>query len=203
MSLSAATRTTLQENFEKYEGYLAHLYLDTKGKVTVGVGHLIANRNAMSGVTLYKTQNKKITQAATLQEKLSEYDAIAKLPWGKKYAAKSFEKHTTLIMKETDIDILLKHHIDSFYKELKTIYKKDNGYFDDFDNFDSKVQLALFDMIFNLGATKLVKSFPTFNSHIKTGDFEKASKECHRLGISDTRNNYVEDLLKNLNKKAA
>jgi len=203
MAISATTRTTLQVNLEKYEGYLPHLYLDTKGKVTVGVGHLIANRNAMSGVTLYKTQNKKLTQAATLQEKLAEYDNIAKLPWGKSHAAKSFKKHTTLVMKESDIDIQLNHHIDNFYKELKTIYKKDNGYFDNFDNFDPNVQLALFDMIFNLGATKLVKSFPTFNSHIKSGDFEKASKECHRLGISDKRNNYVEDLLKNVTKEAA
>ena len=58
-------------------------------------------------------------------------------------------------------------------------------------------------MIFNLGATKLVNSFPTFNSHIKSADFKKASKECHRLGISDKRNNYVEDLLKSISKEAA
>jgi len=203
MSISATTRTTLQENLDKYEGFLTHLYLDTKGKVTVGVGHLITNRNAMSGITMYKTQNKKITQAATLQERLTEYDNITKLPWGKSHSAKSFKKHTTLVMKESDIDILLNHHIDNFYKELKNIYKKDKGYFDDFDNFDQKVQLALFDMIFNLGATKLVKSFPTFNTHIKAGDFVKASKESHRLGISDARNNYVEDLLKNIEKEAA
>ena len=196
MPISAATRSTLQENLEKYEGHLPHLYLDTRGKVTVGVGHLVTNRNAMANITLYKTQNDEPTQEATLEEKITEYDTIAGLPSGMSHSARSFKQHTTLVMKDSDIDILLNHHIDNFYKELKAIYKKQNGYFDDFDNFKPNVQLALFDMIFNLGATKLVKVFPTFNSHIKAGDFEKASKESQRKGISDARNTYVERLLK-------
>lgn len=80
MALSTETRATLKKNLSKYEGKIDHLYLDTKGKVTVGIGHLITNKNAMSGVTLYKVKNKLLTQPATLQEKMTEFTNIAKLP---------------------------------------------------------------------------------------------------------------------------
>ena len=198
MAIATETRTTLQTNLKKYEGHINHLYLDTKGKVTVGVGHLIANRNAVSGVTLYKVKNKLLTQPATLQEKMTEYANIAKLPWGKRYGAESFESHTTLKMKDFDIKFLLNKHIDSFYLELKNIYKKDKGFTKNFDDFDSKVQLALFDMIFNLGATKLVNSFPNFNGAIKNDNFKQAAKQSHRLDISEARNKYVEKLLESV-----
>ncbi len=198
MALTTETSATLQKNLAKYEGHINHLYLDTKGKVTIGVGHLIANKNAMSGVTLYKTKNNLLTQPTTLQEKMTEYANIAKLSWGKRYGAESFESHTTLKMKDFDIKFLLNKHIDSFHIELKNIYKKDKGYSKNFGDFNSNVQLALFDMIFNLGATKLVKSFPKFNEAIKNGDFEKAAKQSHRLDISEKRNKYVEDLLHNV-----
>ena len=194
MAIATETRTTLKKNLIDYEDSINHLYLDTKGKVTVGIGHLIANKNAMSGVSLYKVKNKLLTQPATLLEKMTEYANIAKLPWGKRYGAKSFEKHTTLRMKEFDINTLLNKHIDNFYRELKNIYKKDKGYSKNFDDFDSKVQLALFDMIFNLGATKLVNSFPKFNEAIKSGDFEKAAIQSHRLDVHEARNKHVQKL---------
>jgi len=194
MAITTETRATLQKNLSLYEGKINHLYLDTKGKVTVGVGHLVANKNTVSGITLYKVKNKLFTQPATLQEKMAEYANIAKLPWGKRYTAKSFEPHTTLKMKDFDIKVLLNKHIDSFYLELKNIYKKDNGYSENFENFDSNIQLALFDMIFNLGAPKLKNNFPKFNKAIKANDFESAAKESHRLDVDHLRNEYVNNL---------
>lgn len=195
MAISTETRATLKKNLVEYEDSINHLYLDTKGKVTVGIGHLISSKNAMSGVTLYKVKNKLLTTPATLQEKMTEYANIVKLPWGKRYSAKSFEKHATLKMKEFDINNLFNKHLDSFYIELKNIYKKEKGYPQNFDDFHNDVQLALFDMIFNLGATKLVNSFPNFNAAIKKGDFKAAAIQSHRLDVDEARNKYVQKLL--------
>ena len=194
MPISTETRATLKKNLVDYEDSINHLYLDTKGKVTVGIGHLISNKNAMSGVTLYKVKNKLLTTPATLQEKMTEYTNIAKQPWGKRYSAKYFEKHTTLKMKEFDINYLFNKHLDSFYLELKNIYKKEKGFSQNFDDFHKDVQLALFDMIFNLGATKLVNSFPKFNAAIKKDDFKEAAKQSHRLDVDEARNKYVQKL---------
>lgn len=199
MPISTETRATLKKNLVEYEDSISHLYLDTKGKVTVGIGHLIPNKNAMSGVTMYKVKNKLLTTPATLQEKMTEFSNITKLPWGKRYSAKSFEKHTTLKMKEFDINNLFNKHLDSFYVELKNIYKKEKGFSKNFDDFHQNVQLALFDMIFNLGATKLVKSFPKFNEALKKDDFKEAAKQSHRLDIDETRNKYIKKLLEDAN----
>ena len=195
MPISTETRATLKKNLVDYEDSITHLYLDTKGKVTVGIGHLIPNKNAMSGVTLYKVKNKLLTTPATLQEKMTEFSNIAKLPWGKRYSAISFEKHTTLRMKEFDINNLFNKHLDSFYVELKNIYKKGKGFSKNFDDFHQNVQLALFDMIFNLGATKLVHSFPNFNEALKKDDFKEAANQSHRLDVDEARNKYVKKLL--------
>lgn len=98
-------------------------------------------------------------------------------------------------MKDTDIDLLLYKHIDSFYRELTNIYKKANGYPDDFDKLHKNVQLALFDMIFNLGASKIVNSFPKFNTALKAGEWKKATAEANRPDVSPSRNQYVQQLL--------
>jgi len=195
MSLSTATKKKLRKKLYLYEGNFNHLYLDTKGKVTIGVGHLIPNKGAISALTLYTTKNNLPDLPATLHDKQNEYDKISKLPWGQQHGAASFKPHTTLTMKTTDIHHLLDNHVNRFYKELTTIYKKTNGYVEDFDNMHENVQLALFDMIFNLGASKIVKMFKNFDAAIKVGNWKKAANESNRPDVNVARNQYVKQLL--------
>lgn len=98
-------------------------------------------------------------------------------------------------MKDADINLQRDKHITSFYTELSGIYTKSNGYPNDFDQLPKNVQLALFDMIFNLGATKIVSSFPNFNKALKAGDWKKAANESNRPDVSAARNQYVKQLL--------
>jgi len=198
MPFSTETKATLREKLPNYEGYIKHLYIDTLGNVTVGVGHLLPNKNFVSGITLYKSQGKVLTQPATLQEKMDEYEKVRKLPWGRTITAKSFKKHTTLVMKPSDIDFLTNKHIDNFYINLKNIITIENGYPNKFDNLKSNLQLALFDMIFNLGAPKFVSKFPKFHTAFKASDYKKMAKESHRSDIDNDRNDYVRDLLLSL-----
>lgn len=194
MPLSINLKATLRKNITQYEGVFNHLYLDTKGKVTVGVGHLITNRVSISSVSLYTVKNNLPFKLASLAEKQAEYDKVVKLPWGQRYGANTFKQHTTLVMKDADITTLLDKHIDSFYKELIHIFKKTNGYPEDFDKLHDNVQLALFDMIFNLGASKIVTKFPSFNKALKAGDWKKAATESNRPDVSAARNQYVKQL---------
>lgn len=195
MPLAPQLSSSLRAKLHQYEGKFNHLYLDTKGKVTVGVGHLVLSRNAVSSIPLYNTKNNMPSQPATLQQKQVEYDSVAKLPWGQRYGAFSFKKHTSLVMKDSDIELLLNKHIDSFYKELVVIYTKTNGYTENFDSFHKNIQLALFDMIFNLGAHKIVHTFPNFNVALKAGDWKRAGVESNRPDVSPARNQYVRGLL--------
>ena len=192
MPLKQAVKQEVITKLEEYEGRYDHLYLDTKGKVTVGVGHLVASEINIAFVTMYKLVNKLPSGFATLEEKKVEYRTISKQK--KSYKAAWYKQYTTLVMRDVDINSQRDKHIDSFYAELTSIYKKTNGYPDDFDNFPEKVQIALFDMIFNLGKTKLSNTFPTFNAAIKTSNWGKAALESNRPDVNASRNNYVKDL---------
>lgn len=196
MPLSTAVKTEVSKNIEKYEGRISHLYLDTAGKVTVGIGHMVPNKIGMSSVTMYKVGTNKVLVPASAIEKHAEYDAIKKLPFGRSHGAASFKKHTTLIMKDGDINLQRDKHIQSFYKELTAYYTTANGYAKAFDSMPVEVQKALFDMVFNLGITKLKSQYIKFNGFIKSEKWDEAAKQSNRVGISPLRNKYVFDLLK-------
>ena len=50
-------------------------------------------------------------------------------------------------------------------------------------------------MIFNLGATKITRSFPNFNTALKAKDWKKAATESNRPDVNLARNQYVKQLL--------
>lgn len=103
-------------------------------------------------------------------------------------------------MKDTDINIQRTAHINTFYKELVNMYKKSKGYTTDFDSFPDKVQIALLDMIFNLGATTLRTTFTKFNTAIKSEKWDDAAKQCNRPDVSAARNSYVKGLFNDAHK---
>ncbi len=131
MALDQSVRMEVIINIKKFERNISHFYLDSVGKVTVGIGHLIPNRASVKPVVMYKLINKLPGNMATFQEKQKEYDTIVKQKRG--YKAEWYAKHTTLIMKNTDSIALLNKHVTTFYKELTTIYTKAKGYPSDFD----------------------------------------------------------------------
>lgn len=58
--LTAMEKQILRKNLEKYEGRIEHMYKDTKGFITVGVGHLIKNLTAAQALDfIHQTTNKK------------------------------------------------------------------------------------------------------------------------------------------------
>ncbi|MCE2030390.1 hypothetical protein [Sessilibacter corallicola] len=192
MPLDANVRSVVEKKLEEYEGRYNHMYLDTKGKVTVGVGHLIANKAAAAFVVMYTVKNGQPSTIATTKQKQDEYDVIAKQK--KNYKASWYKQHTSLVMKDSDINAQRKKHIDTFYSELVGVYKKSKGYTSDFDDFPVEVQKALFDMIFNLGQTKLRNVFVNFNKAIKKEQWDVAAKQSNRPDVNAARNKYVRDL---------
>jgi GH24 family phage-related lysozyme (muramidase) len=189
MPLQPSVKQQVVKKIEEYEGRINHFYLDSLGKVTVGIGHLVASKAGVSSITMYTAGNNLPARSASLQDKQAEYDHIARQQKGR--VASWYKQHAKLMMKDRDINILMERHLDSFYRDLANIYRKSKGYPEDFDHLPQKVQMALFDMIFNLGAQRLVSSFPSLNNCIKAGDWSKAAQQCNRPQVSVARNQYV------------
>ncbi len=183
--LTATEKLNIRKKLEEYEGKIEHMYKDTKGFITVGVGHLLKNLAAAQLLEfIHQTTNKK----ATKDEIKIDFESIKKSPSG--LFAPLYKKNTKLKLTSLTIDNITDKHINNFEGELKRIY----GVVE-FTKFPSEVKLALFDMIFNLGMTKLKNGFPNFNKSIKARNWSNAAKESNRTGIAFARNKYVKDLL--------
>lgn len=180
--LTVIEKQAIRKKLEEYEGFIEHIYRDSKGFATVAVGHMMPNVQAAQQLTFYTQKGSRATAA----EIKVDYDAVMKQPANR--LAVYYKRFTTLKMKRADADQLTNKHIDSFYKELKIIYP-------DFDTFPSEAKLALIDIIFNVGMTNLKNRWPTMNAAIKAKDWAKAAANSNRKApISAARNKYVKDL---------
>ncbi len=182
--LTANEKKLLRKKLDTYEGTIPHMYLDSKGYITVGIGHLITS---VANAQLISFVDAKTNKKATAAEIKTDYDNVIKQTNNR--VASYYKKYTALKITQSEIDKLTNKHIDTFYKELKRIYTS-------FDTYPSEVRLALFDLIFNLGMTDLRNNWPTFNKHIKALDWQKAANNSSRKPpVSAARNKYVKGLL--------
>jgi GH24 family phage-related lysozyme (muramidase) len=197
ISLAATKRVTkipssftlkLKIKIEQYEGRVEHMYLDTRGFVTVGVGHFVQDASAAIKLPFINSTNN---QLATADEIRSEFSRIKSRPFGKSESASKFKPFTKLILTEQFMDDQITRHIKNFEKELKAIYGVEQ-----FSSFPDDVKLALFDMIFNLGMSKLRDSYTKFNGYIRNGNYVQAAAESKRNGVPTERNAYVANLLR-------
>lgn len=172
---------------ETSEGRVNHFYRDTrKGLITIGIGCAFAKASEASGLPMFKLQGNK---KATAAEVTAEYEAVMAQPKGM-----AAQKYTfTLIINDGDINTLRDQKIGQFYKELRTRYSKTRGYADGFDGFPPQIQLALFDMIYNLGGPAMMR-FRNMNNAIKARDWDEAANHCNRKGPGADRNTFVRKL---------
>lgn len=173
--------TTLRTNIERYEGKVPHMYLDSRGFVTVGVGHLLSEAEDAVKLPFQTIEG----QSASNDAIMAEFYKVQQQEGNR--IARYYKQFTQLVLSNDAMNALTDKHIDSFYGELKVIYE-------DFDSFPSDVKLALFDLIFNLGMTALRKRWPKMNACIAAKDWEGAAENCRRRGIADARNEYVKSL---------
>ena len=193
-------RQTLRNKLTEYEGNIPHMYLDSKYHVTVGIGHLLPTVAKAQKLPFIDEKTKK---KATEEEIRADFKTISKLPRNPdpkkpRPSATFYKPHTKLILTQSDIEALRDSHIDSFYRELTS----PSLYFTDFDRYPEEVRLALFDMIFNMGMSRLRTGWPNLNKAIKAQDWQKAAKESYRPGLG-LRNEYVKNLFEKAAKHAS
>lgn len=171
------------------EGVVSHMYLDTVGKVTVGVGNMLPNSSAAQKLEFV---DRKTRKRATPGEIKADFDAVSKRPKGLK--ATAYLPHTKLDLPPAAIDSLLDSRITEFKRELKLKLPK-------FEQFPLTAQFALLDMAFNLGMSGLFTKFPKFIKAVEAEDWAGAAKESNRPQVATSRNTTVKKWLEEAAKE--
>lgn len=168
------------------ENEVPYLYLDTVGKVTVGIGTMLPDAAAAEVLPFEKCDKEGRCVPATKEEIDSAFDTISKLPKGKRWTY--YEKHTDIRLPESAMERLTMDHLDKDEANLVAL-------FPEYDTYPPRVRAALLDLIYNLGASGLRNKFPKFVAAIKAKDWKTAAAESHRPQVNDFRNSYVSDFL--------
>ena len=165
------------------EGRVNHLYLDTVGAVTVGVGNMLPTAESACKLPFRILSNDGRANINFIAEEF--YMIQRQLPAKK---ASYYRQFCHLYLPESDIDDLLDLRVDEFERRLRTDFLA-------FDDYPENVQLALFDMAFNLGNDGLMKKFPKFCNAVRSKNWPEAAVQSTRPQLSFKRNKEIKDLL--------
>jgi len=172
-----------------FENSISHMYLDTAGKVTVGVGNMLPNADAAKQLAFEMRPDSTakppiaIARAATGDEIAADFESVKKRPAG--LTADKYKESTKTDLPDAAIDELLNARVKDFLVQL-------TASFPDFPTYPEEVCAGLFDMAFNLGTSKLTTAFPTFCKAVKAQDWATAANECERSKpVAKVRNDWT------------
>jgi GH24 family phage-related lysozyme (muramidase) len=161
-----------------FEGRIHWMYLDTKGNVTVGVGQLLPTPDAASEFRFRRHTAEFATQAEIRAEFVLVRDMKAGL------VPLSYRRFSSLLLASEDIDSNLSSTMADCVLELGKL-------FPDFQAYPDPAKIALLDMRFNLGITRLREEFPKFCALVKAQNWLGACLESRRQDIAAHRNDWT------------
>jgi hypothetical protein len=196
MHLSAVQ--TWYRYIKKHEGEVAHMYLDTRGLVTVGVGNLIDPISLARALPFqFKPTNrvsKAAGQPATGPEIEAEWNHLKnhlKREEMKVRGHRLCEPETNLELSELEVARLFTGKSAANEERLRQT-------FDRWSEFPADAQLAVMAMAWGLGAGAGISTkFPKFAAACKSMDFEKAARQSHISTWRPERNEASVRLLQN------
>ena len=164
-----------------FEEFIAYLYLDTKGKVTLGYGHMVPSATDMDDITMSDGG-----AAATSAAKRGAWTTIK----GKNAGSlpSSYEQYTTVRITKSDAESLLKDDLNQAATDL-------SSRFADLDSYPDAAQDALLDMMFNIGKTKFTQAkWKNLFASVNAKNWKTAADESHRTDLPDDRNDAIKQL---------
>lgn len=184
LMITAQERRQIVRKLIEFEAPLNYMYLDTKGLVTVGIGHQIFSAEDAQQIPFLDGANKPVSK-----EEIKRQFDLLKGSFLPNYKATSYKSLTSIHISEETMADLMDANLQDCDRQLRLL-------FPGFDRYPSNVRLVLFDMAFNGGVGSLKGGYPKFVDAIKRGNWRAAAGESHRKWpIRESRNQYVKDLL--------
>jgi GH24 family phage-related lysozyme (muramidase) len=164
-----------------FEGCVPYMYRCSGGAVTAGVGHVLPTAGDATALPWELSG-----RPASAAEIAADFGKVSASPIG--LPAVSYEPLTGCRLPQVYLVDLADADITRFEGYLQKEFPQ-------WSSFPEPAQEGLFDMAFNLGIGGLQK-FPRFLAAVQAGDWGSAANECHRLGISEERNQEIAGLFR-------
>ncbi|HEX3445986.1 MAG TPA: hypothetical protein VHS80_14810 [Chthoniobacterales bacterium] len=199
-----------------FEKNIPYMYVDTEGKVTVGVGHnLSAHRDVLQlpfivarferhpviggdrGIPV--NHNKGPGRPATTAEKQNDFDFLTKHKGLGHYAPEQLAKYTTLELRQHDIDRLFEIDLIVAVRTARQEFGAS------FDKFSVTRQAALVDIAFNAGGFRTfqhsfvpaIKGQGLYAHKPEVERWNEAARHSRRGKVQGLRNAQVAEWLNN------
>ena len=183
-------RAEFAEHAKSVEQFVGHMYLDKKGNVTVGYGHLLADLGMLEDInSRFELSDMAIATGVDLDRAIIEDFERLKAQAPGNRSARAYEAETTARMDPAAGWPLLQDDIDIAIRIAKDMFLA-------FDTFPNGAKLGVLEMVFNLGpggleGTDEDPKFPNFRRAVRDRDWRTAACEAHRLIVSESRNRKV------------
>lgn len=158
-----------------FEGRVPHMYLDTRGYPTTGVGHLLAAVKDAYGLPFLLPTGL----AAALHDILNDYQAVKQSQPGK--LPKYYAAIADLRLSDASIDALLMSDIQVISSGLITRLAE-------LPTFPDPAQNALVNMAFQLGPHGVTAKYPRLMAACRAHDWKTAAAECFIPDAQKSRN---------------
>ena len=165
------------EKLKAFEGSVPWMYLDTVGKVTVGVGSMLPDSRAAA--TLPFDVGDRPATAGEIEMEFARVSALAKGRAPAFYRTAGGPRLT-----DETINQRLREVLEGFEGYLRAHLR---GY----EAFPEAVKLPLLDMVYNLGPGRLFGEYPKLISAIERGDWRAAAAASGRKGPGADRNTWT------------
>lgn len=149
-----------------FEGIVPHLYLDTRGNVTCGVGFLIADDAAL----------RRFPWSPSTQSAVADYRLVLEAAPGR--PARWYAQFCVARLSEAAMRQAFNNRVVWFRRALADWH---------LERQPEAVQIALIDMAYNLGVAGLTR-FKRLRAAVDAQDWDSAALESSRLGVQSARN---------------
>jgi GH24 family phage-related lysozyme (muramidase) len=161
----------------KWEGRVEHMYLDTKGYATFGIGRKIEDSGKLSDYGLTRPWRDRAGRLVLESAIRTEFDRIHARPELARKGGHAYVTVATLHLAGVDIDEALMDTTATFWGVLiKSL--------PDVKAWPADAQLALLDMAYHMGPNFLGPSWPKFTAGAKAGDFTRCAANCSTANSS-------------------
>ena len=171
-----------------FEGLVPHIYLDTKGKITTGVGALVDDETTFKAVDWLGDNKRPATDA----EKQAAYNHFQDLKrqekFGQKYGAGYYKDESILQVSEAFALQRMNEHLQNDLKKLR------EG-IDRFDSLPYPLKEVLLDIRYNTGAVSQTR-WPNLRNGIREKNLTKIYHNVNRLKIQKKRNQWGKERIK-------